>query len=152
MSANKDTKKLYAFVNGIIGRASENPLPQGDSDEQLTEEFAKHFMAKIKKIWDALENHPIYKPEHQDIDQLEEFQPLTEHEVSNIIEKMANRLCEIDPIPTTLLKKVLPSVIGQITLIVNNSITTGIFAMTWKTAIVHLLLKRAGLTLQLSNF
>ena len=65
---------------------------------------------------------------------------------------MANRSCKIDPIPTTLLKKVLPSVIGPITSIVNNSITTGIFAMTWKTAIICLLLKKAGLTLQLSNF
>ena len=64
----QDTKKLYAFDNGIIGRASENPLPKSDSGEQLTEEFAEHFMVKIKKIQDALENHPIYKPEHQDID------------------------------------------------------------------------------------
>ena len=50
MSANKDTKQLYAFVNNIIGRVSENPLPKRDSDEQLTEEFAEHFMAKIKII------------------------------------------------------------------------------------------------------
>ena len=46
----QDTKKLYAFVNNIIGRASENPLPKRESDEQLTEKFADHFMAKIKKI------------------------------------------------------------------------------------------------------
>ena len=24
----QDTKKLYAFVNGIIGRSSENPMPE----------------------------------------------------------------------------------------------------------------------------
>ena len=46
----QDTKKLYAFVNNIIGRASLNPLPKRESDEQLAEEFADHFMAKIKKI------------------------------------------------------------------------------------------------------
>ena len=46
----QDTKKLYAFVNNIIGRASENPLSKRESDEQLAEEFADHFMAKIKKI------------------------------------------------------------------------------------------------------
>ena len=70
---DQDTKKLYAFVNSIIGRASENPLPKNDSIEQLAEEFAEHFMAKIKKIWDVLENHPTFKPEHRDIDQLKEF-------------------------------------------------------------------------------
>ena len=65
---------------------------------------------------------------------------------------MASKSCEIDPIPAQILKRVLPSVIGLITLIVNSSITTGIFAHSWKTAIVHPILKKAGLALQLSNF
>ena len=69
----QDTKKLYAFVNSIIGRVLENPLPKRDSNEQLTEEFAEQVMAKVKKIWDALENQATYKPECQDIDQLKEF-------------------------------------------------------------------------------
>ena len=42
--------------------------------------------------------------------------------------------------------------IGPIASIVNNSITIGIFAQSWKTAIVHPILKKAGLALQLSNF
>ena len=83
----QDTKKLYAFVNNIIGRESENPLPKRESDEQLAEEFADHLMAKIKKIQDALENHPIYKPEHRDIDQLKEFQPLLENEMLKLLGK-----------------------------------------------------------------
>ena len=152
MSAKRYKKKLYAFVNNIIGRASENPLPKKDSDEQLPEEFAEHFMAKIMKTWDALEYHPIYKSEHRDIDQLKEFQLLWENEVSKNIGKMSSKSCEIDPIPTTLLKKVLPSVIRPITSIVNNSIAKGIFAMTRKTAIIHPLLKKSGLALQLNNF
>ena len=65
---------------------------------------------------------------------------------------MLSKSCEIDPMPTTLLKKVLPSVITTITSIVNNSITKGIFAMTWNTAIIHPLLKKSGLALQLNNF
>ena len=55
---NNDTKKLYAFVNGIIGRVSENPMPKSHCDEQLAEEFADYFMAKIKKICDSLKNYP----------------------------------------------------------------------------------------------
>ena len=148
----QDTKKLYAFVNNIIGRASENLLPKIESDEQLTGEFADHFMAKIKKIQDALENHPIYKPEHRDTDQLKEFQLLSENEVKKIIGKMSSKSCKIDPMPTTLLRKVLPSLIRPITSIVNSSITKGIFAMTWKTAIICPLLKKSGLALQLNNF
>ena len=125
MSAH-EIQKHYAFANNIIRRASGNPLPKRDNNEQLAEEFAEHFMATIKKIQDALENHPIYKPEQQDIDQLKEFQPLSENEVSKIIGKMSSKSCKIDPMPTTLLKKVLPSVIRPITSKVNNSITKGI--------------------------
>ena len=149
---NNDTKQSYAFVNGIIGRASENPMPKNHCDEQLAEEFTDHFMAKIKKIHDTLKNYLTYKPVHQDIKLLKEFQPLTEQEVSKIIGKMASKSCEIDPIPTKILKRILPSVIGPITSIVNNSITTGIFAHSWKTAIVCPILKKAWLALQLSNF
>ena len=127
-------------------------MPKSHCDEQLAEEFADYFIAKIKKIHDSLKNHPTYKPAHWDIKLLREFQLLAEQEVPKIIGKMASKSCEIDPIPTKILKKVLPSVIGLITSIVNNSITTGIFAHSWKTAIVHPILKKAGWALQLSNF
>ena len=148
----KDTKKLYAFVNCYIGRSSENLMPKSDSDKQLAEEFADYFMAKIRNICGSLENHPIYKPVHWDIDLLKEFQLLTEQEVSEIIREMTSKSCEIDPVPTILLKKVLPSVIGPITSIVNNSFTTDISVQSWKTVIISPLLKKAGLALQLSNF
>ena len=81
---NNDTKKLYAFVNGITGRTSENRMPKSHCDEQQAEEFADYCMAKIKKIHDSLKDYPTYKPVHQDIKLLREFQPLTEQEVSNI--------------------------------------------------------------------
>ena len=42
--------------------------------------------------------------------------------------------------------------IGLSTLIGNNSIITEIFAHSWKTIIVHPILKKVGLALQLSNF
>ena len=49
-------------------------------------------------------------------------------------------------------KEILPSIIKPITQIVNTSLTKGILAKLWKTAIIHPLLKKAGLALPLSNF
>ena len=63
-------------------------MPKSDSDEQLAEELKDYFIAKIKKICDSLENHPMYKPVHWDVDLLKKFQPLSEQEVSKIIGKM----------------------------------------------------------------
>ena len=146
------TKKLYSLVNGLMGRTSENPMPKGESDDQLEENFVDFFMEKIKKICDSLHDYDVYKPCFSESNKFSEFVPLSEQEVAAIIGKMASKSCEIDPIPTTLLKKVLPSVIGPITAIVNCSITQGIFAQHWKMAIIWPLLKKAGLALILSNF
>ena len=65
---------------------------------------------------------------------------------------MASKSCELDPIPTTLLKRLLPWITDIITDIINESIITGIFPMEWKIAIIILLLKKLGLTLVHRNY
>ena len=65
---------------------------------------------------------------------------------------MSSKSCEHDDIPTTLLKEILPDVIGVITKIVNISLTTGTFSQSWKTAVICPLLKKAGLKLIPRNY
>ena len=72
---NNDTKKLYAFANGIIGRASENPIPKSHCNVQMAEGFADYSMAKIKKMCDSLKNYLTYKPVHWDIKLLRNSNP-----------------------------------------------------------------------------
>ena len=69
-----------------------------------------------------------------------------------IIRSMPTKSCETDAIPTMLLKQILDKVGGTITSIVNISLTEGVFAINWKTAIVRPLLKKAGLDLIASNY
>ena len=77
---------------------------------------------------------------------------MTEVEVSSIIYKMSSKSCELDAIPTTVLKQILPDVIGVITKIVNISLTTGAFSQSWKTAVICTLLKKVGLELIPRNY
>ena len=77
---------------------------------------------------------------------------MTEAEVSSIIYNMLSKSCELDVIPTTLLKQILPDVIGVITKIVNISLTTGAFSQSWKTAVICPLLKKVGLELIPKNY
>ena len=63
-----------------------------------------------------------------------------------------NKSCELDIISTELLEEILPSCIEIITHIVNISLTKGLFANDWKTAIVHLLLKKPGNDLLKNNY
>ena len=101
---------------------------------------------------DELQSHPEYSPEHRNIDQLVQFYPVSAECISKEMRQMASKSCSLDPIPTTLLKRLLPWIIDIITDIINESITTGIFPMKWKNAIIRPLLKKLGLTLIHSNY
>ena len=147
-----NTKKLYSVVNGLIGRTVENPLPESQSDEQLAEDFADYFMDKIKNIPDLLSGCQKYKPNYKSTPAFSTFTPITEEEVAKLIGKMTSKSCELDPLPTTLLKEILPGVIGPLTKIINVSLIQGIFADTWKVAIIRPLIKKLGLDLLLSNY
>ena len=58
----------------------------------------------------------------------QQFESITEDEVSSIIHNMSSKSHELDAIPTTLLKQILPDVIRVIMKIVNISLTTGAFS------------------------
>ena len=149
---SQDMKKLYSVVNGLIGRTVENPMPESESDEQLAEDFADYFMEKIKKIQDSLSSYQKYKSNHKSTPTFSAFKPITEEEAAKLIGKMAGKSCELDPLLTTLLKEILPSVIGSLTKIINVSLTQGIFTDKWKVAVIRPLIMKLGLDLLLSNY
>ena len=149
---SQDTKKLYSIVNGLIGRTVENPMPESESDEQLAEDFTDYLLEKIKKIQDLLSSYQQYKLNHKSTPTFSTFKPITKEEAAKLIGKMASKSCELDPLLTTLLKEILPSVIGPLTKIINVSLTQGIFTDTWKVAVIRPLIKKLGLDLLLSNY
>ena len=63
-----------------------------------------------------------------------------------------NKSSKLDPIPTNLLKHILPCVLELITDIVNLSLDNGMFPDTLKMALVKPLLKKANLDLIDNNF
>ena len=83
---------------------------------------------------------------------LRKFAPLTETQTALIIKQMKSKSCELDEIPTNILKKMLPKVCLLITKIVNTSLTNGEFSTKWKTAVVRPLIKKIGLELIKENF
>ena len=67
-------------------------------------------------------------------------------EVQKEIMSMKIKSCELDPMPTNLLRETLPSCNETITQIVSTSLTKGIFANNWKTAAMFPMLKNMALT------
>ena len=148
----KDSCKLHALVNNLTTKQAEEQWLEHTSDEQLADDFATYFQGKIEKIRDLLKDKPKYQPEPVDMPELQRFAPLTEHQVRKVISSLKSKSCELNPIPTTIFKQILPKVIPLITKIVNLSLGHGCFCRDWKVAVVRPLLKKLGLQLVFPNY
>ena len=73
------------------------------------------------------------------------FEPATADEVKKIIMTSPNKSCELDPLPTVLLKYCLDKLLKPITDIINASLCSGLFPDDFKHAHVNPLLKKTSL-------
>ena len=136
--AKGEMKKLYFVVNKIIGIDDVNPFPEGNSNEVLSQEFADFFHDKIvrmRRCWkDKVYEHVVLK--------FTKFAPFTPNQIKSIICNMNTTSCELDPIPTAVLKEILLTVLHVITLMINACLENAVFARHWKSAVVRPLLKK----------
>lgn len=146
-----DSRALHWLVTTLTGTNKENPMPENETDEELANSFAEFFIQKIKTIRDNLQHHKLYEPLELTSPPFQ-FRELTEKEVIRQISDMKTKHCELDPIPTTLFKKMLRKTIPLVTEIVNLSLTKGEFCDHWKEALVKSLLKKIGLELIKANY
>ena len=122
-ACNRDTRKLYKLVSELTSSVKENPLPLGKSNKDLAEEFVEFFLLKIQRMYDSLEGFEKLSLQHyHGASKLSSFTPMTELEIVNVMNGMTSKSCEMDPIPTTLPKDILPSIIKPITNIINISL------------------------------
>jgi len=77
--------------------------------------------------------------------QLSEFSLTTEKEVRKVIQQSANKSCELDPIPTWLLKECLNELLPLITKLVNASLQAAHVPTTFKSSRIRPLIKKPGL-------
>ena len=77
---------------------------------------------------------------------LNKFEPMSAEDSTLIIKSMVSKSCELDVIPTALLKDILPHIIDTLVKIINASLEQGDFAEKWKVAIVRPLLRNWALS------
>ena len=81
------------------------------------------------------------------------FTPATLLENDNLLSQSSDSYCDLDPVPTTVLKKISNAISPTILSIVNLSKTTGTFPSTLKSSIISPLLKNPSLNKEyLSNY
>ncbi len=143
-----DQKQTFNVVKGLFHQNGETPYPECTSLGDLSEDFAEFFIRKIELIRNKLDSVeielPIEQPCHSVFDS---FRPLSLDEVRKFIVKSPCKSCDLDPIPTDLLRKCLDLLLPIIRDIINMSLSTGEFPDEFKLALVTPLLKKLGLEL-----
>jgi exonuclease III len=148
-------KKLYKIVDKLMNRKPESKLPSSETPEDLCNAFADFFVEKINTIRKNLAdvNRETEDQFFSDCNILDKLEPASEDEVRKLITSSPTKSCNLDPIPTDLLKTCLEVLLPVVTKIVNLSLSTSIMPTNLKEAIILPLLKKANLDAELfKNF
>ena len=155
-SSKSNAKFLWNTINKLLLRHPVKTLPSSENSSELSNTFASFFSDKISNLRSHLQTSPStlspHSPPPSSPSSLTDFTPASTDEIAKLISSSNNSTCELDPIPTSLLKK-CPVLIPTITNIVNLSLSTGIFPDQFKSCSVHPLIKKPNLDKQtLSNY
>ena len=128
MNDCKGSKELYNCVNELLDRKKESVLPSHDSPIELAERFSKYFKEKIQDIRKAFPQIDIAEGSQGGSfigTPLTVFDPTTDDEIREIVEKHRIKCSPEDPIPASLLKKTVEVFIPIWRELVNLSLSQG---------------------------
>ncbi len=157
LDCGKDQKALFSITNKLLHR-NVKKLPTCETAEQLAERFAEFFTNKIVDIREGLvSSMPGDCGEFQDtvskVAIFSKFEEVTQEDVKVLLRKCASKTCDLDPVPTWLLKLCGDELIPILTTIINFSLSDSLMPSELKQALLGPLLKKASLDHEiLKNF
>ena len=154
-----DTKKVFQIVNNLLQRKEDLPLPPSSDNKQLADQFNNFFFEKVSRIRTDLHpthpsdiDHNYIEKDFSTAHRFETFAPLDPSQVTKIVAKSKTKSCELDPVPTWLLKEHSATLTPVLTSIINASLEAGRFPDSLKSALVRPLLKKRGLECIFKNY
>ena len=136
----RNTKTLFKIAKELTGH-NENPiLPSHNDHNILVNEFCEYFCDKVKKIRDGITIDLSKSPPPETLfsgDKLTTLQILTPDEVKHLIESSPTKSCDLDPIPTWLVKECMLELLPLITATINNSVTSGVYPCLYRYMAVY---------------
>ena len=145
LSEADNHKDVYLIANSLLFGPKVQNLPTHDSVEDLSEQSADYFIQKIVTIHNGLcqnINTDNQCDETQVISIFGSLKPATNEEISKIICSSASKSCDLNPIPTWLLKLCLSELLPVITYIVNLSLSPSTVPYELKLTLITPLLKK----------
>ena len=143
----KNCKELYQTTKALFEVNNKPTFPTTSPMSELPNLFSDFFNKKVCNIRKQL--HQTSPPNQNDRVftgvPFSFFRQVSEDEVKQIILKSPSKSCELDALPTALLKESLSDVLPSITKIINVSLSSSIVPPSFKDAIVNPLLKKLGI-------
>ena len=153
LNDNKNrTRNLYNILRLLTKQKEENPMLPTESPSDVPNIFADFFLNKIQKIREWFHGQSTRKSYHRKCSKFTGFLPLEKEEILNIIKNMNPTTCITDACNTRFLLKFKEPILDAITIIVNQSLTTGEFLDNWKMAMVRPHIKGTNLDSELKNY
>ena len=146
--ADARQNKLFKFIDKMSNVKTPPILPKHDSAKELAERFSEHFESKIINIRREL---IIAVPLRRITDErscqssFTSFRPASETYVKNIVLSSKSKSCQLDPIPTWLLKGCIDSLLPSITRIINSSLAQATVPSKLKESVILPNIKKATL-------
>jgi len=144
---------LFKITKHLLNGPSENIIPSEKSPEILVQDFSDFFIDKIVNIRkdvafqnkDVIEDIEVGNIEASNTSCLVNFSPATEEEIKKFVQQSANKSCELDPLPTWLLKSCINELTPILTKIVNISLEHATVPESFKSARIRPLIKKQSL-------
>ena len=139
-------KQLFNICNELLGKNENSPLPNSNSDEELSDRFSHYFTEKIQLIRQNLDKFDLPVDNNSFVgDEFTQFKEVSESYVRSLILNAPRKHCALDPLPSSLLISTLNETLPTITNIINLSLATGVVPEDFKFALVKPLLKKQNL-------
>jgi len=140
---------VFNVVNKVLHR-NKTVLPDTfSSDNEMAYEFNNFFHQKIQAIRDGFPstNTSQAKPPATDPSQFSfsTFDFFSQQEIKKLFSKSSNAFCDLDPMPTYLVKEHQNILIAPISKMINDSLSMGVFPHSMKIAHVKPLIKKHNL-------
>ena len=136
-----DSKTLWRRLNCLLHLTDASTCPHSP------EAFANFFDEKIEAVRQNTANTPQPVINTRSIPPFHASYLCSIKEVTALIQKATNKQCQLDPIPTRVLKQCCDLLAPAISAIINNSFTNGEFPNSLKSAIVRPIIKKTNMDL-----
>lgn len=141
-------KALYSMASRLMFKGKSTALPSHTDSQEMAQSFAQFFDDKIDKIRNEIRANQDSSPAHEVTVKPPEMNTLalvTEQELREIVCQSNSKHCSLDPIPTSLVKSCLNTLLPVICRIINLSLQASRVPDVFKHAIVTPLIKKPSL-------